>query len=654
MEQPGRTTIVLSKQWGFQIDPEGRGTAEGWPASGLPSPKQVTVPHTWNVGAETEDYRGLGWYEYVFQTPDLAQGARVWLQFEAAYRDSVIWINGHKAGSHSNSGYTAFRIEATPFVKAGEKNLVVVSVDNGNSETALPKGRSFDWADDGGITRNVSLIYTGEAAIDIVSIQAVPLFPQAEEHGINGKLTGAIKLHEALPGDAKTFDLELELKREGQTVWTSTQTIHYPCIDVPLPEVVLEHIQLWHFDLPHLYELSIGIAAKGVLYDQVTTVFGFREFRTEGSQFLLNGEPVRLTGVEWMPGSHPDIGMAESEEDIKRILKQLKHANAVLTRFHWQQSQQLLEWCDRYGILVQEEIPLWQQPAEPDEETMVVTRQQLYEMISRHNHHPSVIAWGVGNELDGLSSQTTAYVHEMKKYIRELDSTRLINYVSNTVHLGPSTDATGAGDVLMWNDYIGTWHGEHDMDETIQALIASHPDKPIVVAEFGLCEPAFSGGDPFRQEQMVEKMAYYRNYSNIAGMIYFSFNDYRTQMGEEGEGRLRQRVHGVTDLFGNEKKSFRLLQEVSAPIQLEMINPSSGDGAVIFRLSCRNDLPSYSVRGYKLHLKTEDGDWGQIVNIPDLAPGEQTDISIPTTAISRKLKAVIQRPTGFVVLEQAI
>lgn len=652
MEQWGRTTLQLDQPWGFRTDPEAEGLLMGWATKGLPEPKTVSVPHTWNIEPETENYRGLSWYEYRFQVPELPQSGRVWLDFEAVYRDAVIWVNGVPAGSHLNSGYTAFRLEISRYIKSGD-NLLVVSVDNSNSAAALPKDNSFDWADDGGIIREVAMIYSGEVAIESLSIQAAPIFPEQGQPEVSGKLSGVVKLQPAVQTAEQEIHLEMVVQRKGKTVWAGTHKANYPCLGIPLPEILLTNIDLWHFDHPYLYELTVRVIANGQVQDEVVKSFGFREFAADGTRFLLNREPVRLTGVEWMPGSHPHKGMAESEEDIKRLLKQLKQANCVLTRFHWQQSERLLTWCDRYGILVQEEVPLWQQPAEPGNATIPLVRQQLREMISRHNHHPSVIAWGVGNELDGQSPQTVQFVREMKDFIKPLDASRMVNYVSNTVHFDPSADATGAGDVIMWNDYIGTWHGEHDMDETVNRLIEAHPDKPIVVSEFGLCEPLYTGGDVRRQAQMLEKMSYYRKYPNIAGMIYFNLNDYRTQMGEEGEGRLRQRVHGVTDIYGVEKQSYRLLREVSAPVTLELLQRES-DNRIVFRVTCQDHLPSYSITGYRLHLESSAGEWEQYADIPTLAPGEYTDISLPVQGIPQKMKATVYRPTGFDVLEQWI
>src|SRR5690606_17156834 len=166
---------------------------------------------------------------------------------------------------------------------------------------------------------------------------------------------------------------------------------------------------------------------------------------------------------------------------------------------------------------------------------------------------PCIYAWGMGNEIDGQAAGTSAYMRELRAYMQTLDDRRFINYVSNTIHLEPQLDAAGTGDVLMWNEYIGTWHGDLDFEEVIGRIEGAHPHKPICIAEYGLCEPAFEGGDARRAQILSDKTALYRTHPGIAYLIYFSLNDYRTQMGEEGEGRFMQRVHGSVDVYGTPK-----------------------------------------------------------------------------------------------------
>lgn len=170
----------------------------------------------------------------------------------------------------------------------------------------------------------------------------------------------------------------------------------------------------------------------------------------ENHRFVLNGEYVRLCGTEWMPGSNPAYGNAEPKEYMISILKQLKESNCVFTRFHWQQDEAIYDWCDQNGILVQEEIPHWGKvPEEPGSQQMSVSKQHIDEMMASHYNHPSIIMWGMGNELMGQSANIWGFMLELKDYIKSIDPDRQVNYVTNTILENPSADATRIGDILM-------------------------------------------------------------------------------------------------------------------------------------------------------------------------------------------------------------
>lgn len=113
-------------------------------------------------------------------------------------------------------------------------------------------------------------------------------------------------------------------------------------------------------------------------------------------------------------------------------------------------------------MLVQEEVPLWGQPKEPVTHEEVLAKAQIDEMLEAHFNHPSIIAWGVGNELDGQSAVTAQYVKNMKSYILKQDHNRLMSYVSNTIWNTPQ-DATALGDIIMANDILA-----HGMETKIQ------------------------------------------------------------------------------------------------------------------------------------------------------------------------------------------
>lgn len=648
-----RSTLLLKDHWKFCIDPDGEGLSSHWEQNGIPGTQQISIPHTWNVQTETENYRGLAWYESEFFVPDVWKDQKLRIRFKGVYRDADVWLNGQKIGSHYNSGYTPFTLETFNALKYGQNNRLTVSVQNRFSADALPCRHSFDWADDGGIFRNVELILIGKNAIDSVRIYARPVLRAT---GRRQDVADAV-FHAAvlLCCPDKSHDLSLSLEWElfrgcdGDLEPVEKHVIDAAdSLSVQIQDILLKNVRLWHFDCPQLYTLKLCLKNGVTVEDTLETVFGFRDFHPEGNRFYFNGEPVRLSGTEWMPGSNPDFGMAESPEEIQKYLLLLKESNCVFTRFHWQQDDTVYDWCDRNGMLVQEEVPFWgREPKVPGVHQLEIFKQQAREMVCAHFNHPSIFAWGVGNELDGQAPETVEYVKNAVEYFKELDPTRAANYVSNSFFQGYSTDASVAGDIMMVNDYIGTWSGDLDQMGELEKIISANPKKALVPSEFGLCEPHFPGGDPARIRIFTRKMSAYRRFSSIAGTINFCLNDYRTQMGEDGEGMLRKRIHGSADLYGRPKPSYFAVQRECAPFFAEEF--PSDDGRILLRLTVRDTLPCYTVKGYYFELRDRHGACVVKATLPTLTPGDafSLELRLPTPGCHT---GTLRRPNGNIAL----
>ena len=601
--------------------------ALGETAACLKTAEKVSLPHTWSLDQEKASQR-KGWYRTVLPANGRKVGERTFLYIRGAYRDTTVCVNGKEVSKHMGSGYTPFLTEL-PLTDGGlDETEIVISVDNSFSTDALPCGRSFDWADDGGLFRPVECWTTGPVAISDVRITARPVILP---NGLRQNKGAAVFGFRAVLDGGVPCELAWALSDEatGETVASGTEQ---GMDEIRLSPMLLERsVQYWHFDDPKLYTLSIRVLTDQAVSDVWEKSIGFREMTVRGEQWFFNGEPVRLPGLEWMPGSSPDVGMAESREALEHMLARLRETNTVITRFHWQQDDWVYDWCDRHGLLVQEEVPFWGKTGDPDV-LYDVAIGQLREMIRWHGHHPSIIAWGVGNELAGDTWPVMHYVRKACAYAKALDPDRLANYVTNTGFACPAADATGAGDVLMINDYIGTWHQGFEQGTAWKSLTDANPGRIFVPSEFGLCEPAFKGGDPERIRIFREKLAFYRSCPQIAGTVCFCLNDYRTHMGEEGEGRFRRRVHGSLTLEGGEKPSYAVICSEYAPIRVER----TADGLLV---SVADSIPSYTVQGYEILSE------GRRIGIPALKPGESWRCS-GVTGIGR-----IVRKNGDPVLE---
>lgn len=573
--------------------------------------RSVTIPHTWNIEPKTEELWDNGWYRCNLKQRKL-NGCRIFVYFRAVYHDATIYLNGTKIGSHRSSGYTPFTVELTNAWKEDTENELIVKVNNRFVGDMLPYKRSFDWANDGGLIRPVELWITGSHYIQQHTIQSKPMIPDLKQRWDNGIASFAV--HGRIDG-SEYVKLKLNWKvckgvDEQEKTLVSQGELDCTGGQFAIPVEIWNDVDFWHFDAPNLYTLTMVLSNNGEKLDQIETAFGFRELYTRGPRLYLNGECVRLTGTEWMPGSNPDFGMAEPHEQLEKMLVLLKESNCVYTRFHWQQDDWVYDWCDRHGMLIQEEVPFW--GCTPDiagPTQKMVFEQQIVEMYEAHCNHPSIFAWGVGNELNGQAPETIQYIKDAVARVHMLDNNRFANYVSFSMYDDPSRDGTTDGDIMMINDYIGTWHGKRDPYAEWDRFVAMNPDRAMTPAEFGLCEPAFDGGDKYREEILREKMEQYRKYSCIVGTIYFCLNDYRTQIGEEGEGKLRQRVHGSTDLYGNPKPSYYALKEECSPLRI-----NKTEEGICF--TCSSDLPCYTVKGYYL----TNGDI--CIDIPTLQPGE--------------------------------
>ena len=636
-----RQTLCLDGEWMFVIDSTNSGFDENW-QNGISSlsPRKVMVPHTWNIEKGTEEYAGLAWYEKKIKVPKDWKNKTIRLKFGAVYHDAIVYVNGQKVCENLNAGYTPFTADITKFVFFKRDNIIVVAVSNKYSENNLPYQKSFDWTNDGGIIRSVTLEITGKP-----SLQYTHIDPKINLLDSTGSISVTTKLWEKNINKV-TLSFVCKDKATGEIVYSGTEEIK-SVKGIFSASLQPGKIKPWHFDSPDLFELETSIITKNGTTDEEISSFGFKEIKVEGEHLFLNGETVRLPGLEYMPGSNPKYGIAEPRSYMDSVVRTMKDLNICITRFHWPQDEYLISLMDQYGILVQEELPWWQKPARLTPELVNTAQKQLNDLVEAHYNHPSIFSWGISNEVNG-DTQKEIYL-QLGDYVKALDQSRFVTVISNRIWQKKENDETLLFDMPTWNEYIGTWHGK-DRNElpqkltTIKNVIKS---RPLLITENGLCEPVFPGGDARRIDDMLFHIKQWENHSYIIGYIYFCLNDYRTHMGEEGFGKYKIRRHGITDVFLHPKPSYSVLKQLASPIEITAVERLT-NSTVKVEIKIKNDIPSYTLRGYKLRYINNENESVDI-DLPQLKPGNTFSTNL--IHINSRFSFQILRPGEFCVIE---
>ncbi len=658
----------LAGEWLFRLDPDSSGEAHNWQQSDFSEAgwAAVDVPHTWQVIPGTEEYRGVAWYRRAFEALAELDSSAVRIEFEAIFHSATVWINGQLAGRHLRKGYTSFTLDITSLLRVGVQNVIVVKVDSSFDEAMLPRGRSSDWAHDGGIYRPARLLVTSPVFIDRLAVDATPHFtPGAPDNADYASVEVSAAVHNTT---AKSWQGQLGYRvlenDTGQSVLEKHEISPLTLQpgerrNLTLSVGTVSEPRLWHFDHPHLYTLNVILSHRGQVFHELNTTFGVRSIDVRNDGIYLNGEKVRLMGVERMAGSNPEFGMAEPAGWITHDHDDLKNLNCVLSRVHWQQDRRVLDYCDSHGILLQSEIPAWGydtfgKDAHPLPEIMQNGLEQLREMIERDRNHPSIISWGLCNEVDGQNPPAYEFAQRLYAEAKKLDPRRLCSYASNSLEKTPGKDVSALMDFIECNEYYESWTAgtPEDLRRSLQEIHRAFPEKPIIISEYGYCAcvPERPEGDARRIEVLLDHTRVCRELDFVAGLIFFCYNDYRTHVGYKGTGATRQNPHGVVDLYGNRKPSYDTLRRESSPV--ECLRVTGQPSAFAITLRARKTVPAHRMTGYSLRGVLYG--YGEIplerhvVEVPTLSPGEQATILMQFKE-KEPLKIVfdVLRPTAF-------
>ncbi len=466
----GRRTMSLNGTWNYTIDQYDTCLRQKWfnevytDSDGRTLPvdysfdewETITLPCSASL-AKPE----LFWYEgpLVFTrrfsyNGDLSH-QKVFLRIGAANYTCRIFLNGSYICTH-NGGSTPFMWDVTDHIRT-ENRIILVS-DNTRVHTNVPT-ENTDWFNYSGVYRDIELVTLPETYIRNLQINLVP--------GSDFR-----KIRIAVEASSETGNVtvtvpELEIKESISLTGHKGETV----IDAS-PE-------LWFPESPKLYDVRASLEE-----DTVSDLVGFREISVQGRDILLNGRKLFLHGIS----VHEDsefTGKALTEEERMEIIRTAKQLGANYLRLaHYPHHENMAKLCDREGLLLWEEIPVYWAIAFDNPATYASAENQLAEMISRDYNRASVIIWSVGNE-NPDSDERYSFMSRLADFAHNNDKTRMVSAAClvDNVSISIKDRMADRLDIIGINEYVG-WYSPN-YEELPLLFKNSDPKKPVIITEFG-------------------------------------------------------------------------------------------------------------------------------------------------------------------------
>ncbi len=516
-----RVRKLLNTDWAFTA-PEG-------------NTQRVNLPHTWNAidGQDGGDdyFRGTCTYRKEFSCPEFdRQTQRVYLEFAGVNASAKVVLNGKEVMIH-DGGYSTFRADITDVLQ--EENALTVEADNSVNDRVYPQKADFTFY--GGIYRDVTLIVVNKHHFDMDHFGGPGIAVSTEVEEKNARVW-VRTWHNAEQGAVSVTlkDAQGNVVAQGQGT------------DLRLP---IENVHLWDgIDDPYLYTCEAELTVGAEVSDRVGTSFGVRTFRVDPKEgFFLNGRPYPLHGVS----RHQDrkgLGNALTKEHHDEDMALIREIGANTIRLaHYQHDQYFYDLCDKYGMIVWAEIPYISEHLPNGRENTV---SQMKELIVQNYNHPSIVTWGLSNEITISTKDKKDMLDNhrlLNDLVHEMDPSRPTVLACYAV-CGPFNKVAHISDIVSWNLYLG-WYvpGLFLNDLWIDFFHMVYPNRCLGFSEYG-CEgmPNLHSSHPRRGDHTEEYQAIYHEYmlecfkkrpfmwaNHVWNMFDFAA-DARNQGGEPG------------------------------------------------------------------------------------------------------------------------
>ncbi|MBO5312672.1 MAG: beta-glucuronidase [Clostridia bacterium] len=551
-----RNVTELSGAWTFLADEKNVGEEQGW-YNGLPKGETVIVPSVWNNELGMLNYEGCAWYEKRF----ISCGTTLMIELESVMTKATVWLDGKKLGEH----YGAFtRFEFIVNEVSSKEHTLVVRVDNRIDKQSFPQ-RYTDWFNYGGIARDV---YAHE--LNGISILTNHIVYELNDSLSVATVSAELELYNA---SANSVTSSLSVTLGNDTIYSGSVTLDgYERKAIKTPSVELSGIAIWDTSAPNLYTV-VASTDTDDLIDKV----GFRKIEVKNGDILLNGKSIELLGVN-RHEEHPDWGFAFPAKLMKKDIDLILDMGCNTIRgSHYPQSKIFVDMLDEKGILFWSEIPMWGCGfgEEALKDPVVVARglEMHKEMTSQYYNHPSIIIWGMHNEIYTPYPCTYDISKQYNDYLRKNGGNRLITHAANH----PLEDSSMEfDDIICVNLYFG-WYGGKvtdwdkfvvDLGEHIKAK--GWEGKPVIMSEFGA--GALAGfhshfdtvrwSEEYQRDLLEYCIELFHRTEYMRGTYVWQFCNIRTSPSMDINRVRYFNNKGILDEYRNPKASYFKIREL--------------------------------------------------------------------------------------------
>ena len=485
-----RNIININKNWLFVKNTTDVAAREG---------AAVDLPHSWNAedgfDGGNDYFRGSCLYVKTIKRSELPAADRYYLEIRGANSSADVYLGGEKL-AHHDGGYSTWRVDLTE--KLSDEAELAIVVDNSANETVYPQMADFTFY--GGLYRDVNIIAVSESHFDLDYYGAPGLRITPTVEGKDAKVEVEVYVKNLKEGQKLVYAIYDKEENELQKIESTDTKVVFEIKDV----------HLWNGRPdPYLYCCEVELVEGDEVVDNVCNRFGCRTFKIDPDNgFILNGREYPLRGVS----RHQDrwgVGNALLPEHHREDIDLIMEVGATTIRLaHYQHDQYFYDLCDEKGLVIWAEIPYISKHMPGGRENTI---SQMKELVSQNYNHPSIVVWGLSNEISiGGSDEDLLENHRiLNDLVHEMDKTRLTTIAA--VSMCKMDDPyLLIPDVVSYNHYFGWYGGDTTMNGPwFDKFHKTHPTIPIGCSEYGCEALNWHTSDPKQGDYTEEYQSYY-------------------------------------------------------------------------------------------------------------------------------------------------